>query len=396
MKKTTALTLILFSCVCIAKSQPKVETRFTLTGKIIGRMDGSIKLSYISKNGKEINDTATLINGAFAFRGEVPGPIYATLTGNTKTRSVDDPNFTELFIAPANMSVTLQEGDFKHAEISGSVMQDDMNLLNKQKRQLNKDVAVLVLEMNKLNGAESGKSPDLLKVKKDSLYKIYYQYRALEKGVDYKFISGHSASYLSPHLMEYYFGSRKLSLDSAQLFYNSFTPEVKNSVAGKNINADILARKASAPGSMAPVFIKTDIDGKSIDLASFRNKNYVLLDFWASWCVPCREEGPRLKQIYNRYHNRGLEVISISWDSKEKDWKDAIKQDSTDMYHHVPGNMFLPGDVSMRGKYSIAGIPTFILIDKEGRIAGRYRGSDDEGSMDDLEKKLAQALPATK
>jgi len=390
MKKKIVFAICLICSVSLVRAQQN----FTLIGKLNGRDDGIVCLLYINKSGREINDTATVRDGSFIFKGQVPGPIYARLLGNIKSPSSDDSNFVQLFLAPANMSIVLSEGDFKHAAMSGSAMQDDMTRLNKQKEQFAIAESALGKELNALNG--DGKSPDIFKARRDSLYKIYFQYREKDRVLDYAFIKQHPASYLGPYLMDYYFGSRKLSLDSAQLFFNSFTADVKKSVAGKNINAEILARKASAIGSTAPVFTKTDIDGKILDLTSFRNKSYVLLDFWASWCVPCRAEGPHLKQIYNRYHGRGLEVISISWDSKEKDWKDAITQDSTEMYRHVLANMFLPGDVSMRGKYAIAGIPTFILIDKEGRVAGRYRGADDEGSMDDMEKKLAQALPAGK
>jgi len=293
------------------------------------------------------------------------------------------------------MSIRLTENDFKHHKMTGSPMETDMEGLRKQKAAiLNAEDALGLRLIDINNNADtSTKTRAALVIKRDSAYNALQQYLEQERKINYAFITGHPASYLSPYLMAHYLGSRRLPIDSALMLYNAFTPAVKNSIAGAEIGGEIKTRQASAPGKVAPVFVKTDIDGKNIDLTSFRNKNYVLLDFWASWCIPCRAETPRIKQLYKRFHTGGLEIISIAWDFKETDWRDAISKDSTGMWRHIKADMHA-NDGTMREKYAINGIPSYILIDKNGVIIGRYHGSDDNESTDDLEKKLSELIPA--
>ena len=387
-KIITILVFLLFSRYTLSAQ----GNSFMLSGKVIGRDSGILILDYTDKKGKWVSDTAYLKGGAFSFSGTLGGPENTTLTGDIKSRSVDDPNFTQLFLEPNKMTITLHENDVKNAVMAGSVMQGDMDLLKKQKKlniALENEIGIQL--DNTYKAEKNGGNPVVLKIKRDSLYNLARRYSAQDKIVDYAFITTHPKSYLSPYLMEYYFESRKLPLDSAEIFYSSFIPKVKTSIAGKIINDAIIARKASAIGMVAPEFTKVDINGKNIDLTSFRDKNYILLDFWASWCVPCREGIPHLKQVYRQYHSKGLDIVGLSWDSDEKAWKDAINKDSTGMWHHIFANMYLPNDNSLRNKYSIEGIPTLVLIDKSGVILDRWTGEDAETEAD-IDKKMAEVF----
>lgn len=366
---------------------------FILSGKVNGRNTGLIWLSYIDKNGKEVKDTTYLKKGAFAFKGYVSGPISAILLGRTKSRSSDDPNFTELFLEPGKMQIMLSENDFKSFKMTGSNTQTDMTLLRNQKSSVTKKENTIGLMLQELNNRMSkGDTSLLLRSKKDSVWGNYLVCREEERKIDYAFIASHPSSCLSPYLMDYYFGSRKLPLDSAELFFNRFTTSVKESPLGKNINSQIVQRKTSAVGGKAPDFTRADINGAPLTLSSLEGRGYILLDFWASWCVPCRADNPEIKRIYETYHPKGLDIISISWDSDKKAWHDAINKDGTNQWYHVFANVFLPNDNGLRGTYAIAGIPSLILIDKNGTIIGRYRGGSEEGDISDLDKKLAEVF----
>lgn len=393
MKRKLSFVLIFSICCLLLHAQDKkpANNNFTLAGKVIGRDTGIIWLNYLDKNGNAVNDTTRLKNGSFIFKGVIAGPEYAVLMGDTKSRSSDDPNLKELFISPGNMTILLYENDFYHAKLTGSPMQADMDEVNKQKEAIIKVERVLGSNLENINQRlRNGKDTAGLNTIRDSILNQFKLCGEQNKKIDYAFITSHPASYLSPYLMNYYFGGRKLPLDSAQLFYNTFTIKVKNSPAGKSINEDINARIASSPGKMAPVFAKVDIDGKNLDLTSFRGKSYVILDFWASWCVPCRQATPYIKELYNKYHSKGLDVVSLSWDSDPKAWKAAINEDSTGIWHHLLANVFLPHDNGLRTMYAIEGIPTFVLIDKKGIIMGRWTGmgKDEEAEID---KMLATA-----
>ena len=148
-----------------------------------------------------------------------------------------------------------------------------------------------------------------------------------------------------------------------------------------------------AVGSMASGFKTTDINGKLLDLKEFRGK-YILLDFWASWCIPCRKSNPHLIVLYHKYSAKGFDIIGISDDDqRQAKWKNAVKQDSTNIWHQV-----LRGAAAITDKdtanpndlhqlYNIQSLPVKILIDPAGKIIGRY--GDNDTTDDDLDKALA-------
>ena len=124
-----------------------------------------------------------------------------------------------------------------------------------------------------------------------------------------------------------------------------------------------------------------------VNLINFKNKNYVLLDFWASWCIPCRQSTPALIRTYNLYKEKGLEIISISVDDNEKAWKEAVLKDKIPWLNIITGSK--PNTQSLRTLYNVTPVPTYILIDKDGIIVGRYEGADDKLNIEllnDLEK----------
>jgi peroxiredoxin len=133
---------------------------------------------------------------------------------------------------------------------------------------------------------------------------------------------------------------------------------------------------------MAPGFTLPDTTGKMISLASFKGK-YVLVDFWASWCGPCRKENPYLVKAYHRFQSKGFEIISISIDASKKSWCTAIQTDSLPWIHVSDGKA---GQGPVPDAYGIKSIPKNVLVDKTGKIIARnLRGEE-------LEKKLEEIL----
>lgn len=170
--------------------------------------------------------------------------------------------------------------------------------------------------------------------------------------------------------------------------YNQLSKRLQNTLQGKQLLQSLTERKNSEVGMTAPSFTVKDLNGQVLSLKNFYNTNYVLIDFWASWCVPCRQEFPYLRQAYAKYQNKGLEIISASTDDDLSKWKTAIYKDSIDKWRHFSVKENTPSVASL---YFVIGVPIKILIDKEGRIIDRWLGNSIENTQA-LEDKLEKIL----
>ena len=173
-----------------------------------------------------------------------------------------------------------------------------------------------------------------------------------------------------------------MTADKAKELYNLTTAKYKTGSYGSNIVKSIESRKQVAIGKIAPDFEQADTSGKMVKLSSFRGQ-YVLIDFWASWCGPCRAENPNLVKAYQQYHDKGFTILGVSLDQpgKKQAWLAAIHQDHL-TWPQVSDLKFWNNAVAQQ--YWIRAIPQNFLLDREGKIiAANIRG-------DELTKKLAE------
>src|SRR5699024_4809173 len=155
----------------------------------------------------------------------------------------------------------------------------------------------------------------------------------------------------------------------------------------ERLKQDIEDLKKGVPGADAADFNTVDINGDSLQLADFKG-DYLLIDFWASWCVPCRKGNPDLIKLYKKYHPKGLEILGVSDDDSDHNaWHKAVEKDGIDIWHHVLRGMKtdesgrpVDGGSDISNAYNISTLPTKILINPSGEIIGRYGsgGGDDE------------------
>jgi len=173
--------------------------------------------------------------------------------------------------------------------------------------------------------------------------------------------------------------------ETAQVYYDELTPLYKNTSYAMSIQKTIDAKKVTAIGKIAPDFEEPDTSGKMVKLSDFKGK-YVLLDFWASWCGPCREENPNVVKAYQRFHDKGFTVLSVSLDQpgKKANWLNAIHHDGL-TWTQVSDLRFWDNTAAIL--YGIKAIPQNFLLDKDGRIiAINIKGED-------LNKKLMELFP---
>lgn len=151
----------------------------------------------------------------------------------------------------------------------------------------------------------------------------------------------------------------------------------------KELRVLVSRAKSSIPGMEPPEFSQNNPEGKPISLSSLRGK-ITLIDFWASWCRPCRMENPNVVRLYNMYNKKGFDILSVSLDSDQSRWLDAIQQDGLVWKNHVSDLKGWKNEVA--GLYGISSIPQTLLLDKDGKLIARnLRGEQ-------LEQKLKEIL----
>ncbi|MGN8059858.1 peroxiredoxin family protein [Pedobacter sp. 22163] len=178
------------------------------------------------------------------------------------------------------------------------------------------------------------------------------------------FIKLHNNSFASVYLLNNLVSN--ISIVNAQALYNLLGQKYKETSYGKNIASTIEAMKITAVGKIAPDFEQVDTAGKMIKLSSLRGQ-YVLLDFWASWCIACREENPNVVKAYNKFHDKGFTILGVSLDQpgKREAWLNAIKQDGL-TWTNVSDLKFWNNEVVKL--YGVQAVPQNFLLDKEGKI----------------------------
>lgn len=357
MNKLSPLFFLIFYLPVSAQNND-VKNKFFLPGKIIGQQDGSIRLSYRDQNGKEIKDTCVLQNGKFYFTGNIDEPTLAMLKGDVKSIADDDPNSTAFYIEPNYMTAIVQYNHFKETKITGSKTQIEFQALQKK--------------INVIAETDS------------SIFEYISQ-------VAHEFIVSNPNSYVSVFELAIYQSS--WSLDTIKFLYNSLTPAVRKSFYGKEVREKINLIDNNSPGRVANDFTTIDINGDSVSLSSFKGR-YVLLDFWASWCIPCRESFPHLIELFRNYQTKGFEIIAISSDHDANAWKKAITKDRINIWHNILDlendmNRGPAGSQLMSKKFGVLSLPTKFLIDRNGIIIGRYGGTGGE-SNSALDKKLKE------
>jgi len=167
-----------------------------------------------------------------------------------------------------------------------------------------------------------------------------------------------------------------------QTHYNSLSSTLKNSMRGILLKEKLAVFSDNNLGKKIKDFSLIDINKSEIKLSNVRNGKYILLDFWASWCSPCRADTPYLKKLYNTYKNKGFEIVGLSKDQDRKSWIDAIEKDQADWKHIL----LQDNDNKIEESFFISSIPVKILIDPDGFIIGRWRGGGKENEVDIVNK----------
>ncbi len=341
-------------------NQEKSDTAFAIIGKVTGQDNGIIYLHH-RESGK--TDSFALDHGFFTFSGKADIPELCTIDFDGHTR--------QFFLENGKISMLIKKDSLRYAQITGTKSQDEFNYFRDQ---LSKPVTDRMDETdNAYDSAQAQKNQKVM----DSLDIRYHALDLELKQLAMDFTKSHPSSVVSAYEIytNFSYNPRLGQIDS---LYQQLDTVARITYFGKQLAIIIDKAKQTAIGQNAPDFSAGDVNGKPISLSSFKGR-YVLLDFWASWCGPCRLENPGIVKAYHTFHEKGFDIFGVSLDDTKDDWIQAIKKDGLS-WTQVSDLKGWKSDAATL--YGIKGIPMNFLIDKNGIIIAKgLRGKELENQL---------------
>ncbi|WP_299276791.1 TlpA disulfide reductase family protein [uncultured Psychroserpens sp.] len=386
MKKIVTLlclSLLLFACKTEGSGSTEEVLRDTylITGEAPGVYNGiRAHLQTTDPRGRKINvDTAIVMNERFLFEGKVDTPQMWNLNINSIKGNLP------LIVENKAISIAVDNTNLSKSKITGTKANADL-------MSLNENIEVLNTKASKLNEQIRATSDNTIKSE------LAQEYTALTremKALPIAYAKDNKNSLYSLVVIDNLFKTKQPDLDNISSLFNGLDDTIKNTKLGESIKTrlDQLLKQrallsATEIGKPAPDFSSTRPDGSKLALKDAMGK-VTIIDFWAAWCGPCRRENPNVVKVYNKYHDKGLEIIGVSLDgtSRQKDpkeaWLEAIEQDKLTWNHVSSLNYF--NDPVARA-YNIRSIPATFILDENGTIVAKnLRGPA-------LEAKIAELL----
>jgi peroxiredoxin len=319
-------SVVLFVSICISTLGFGQARPFTIKGNVQGFDNGtSIYLNDLSDGSYIKIDSSIIVNGKFTFNGQLKTPFL-----KSSISTIDYSDRVTLWLEKGITTFSANKGNFNQAAIKGAKIQESFTALNKFRGSLeNTDQ------------------------------------------VDYDFIKRNPGTIIAAHTLGSY--CNYWSKDTLSALYNSFSKAVQLSSYGKKIFTFLSLNRAIKIGDKFVDFSQTDTSGSPVKLSDIK-ANCILLEFWGSWCGPCREENPALVKIYHEFKPKSFEIFGVASETNKQQWTKAIEADGLNW---INVSDFKGGDNTAAMIYGVSGYPSNFLIDKDGKVIAKDVYGDD-------------------
>lgn len=348
-------------CACNAQSGYKI------TGNVEGIPSSKTYLLSFNANQIDTLGSSAIKDGKFEFSGNVDGIKYAMIAFEGQRGGMP------IFLENGNFTVNISATDPFANKVEGGAAQGLYNQFSELSMEIMKQQQPLQQAYMAANQAQD-------QAKMDSIENVFNQLITDMQTKELDLIKANPDAYVTAFMIAQ--SMQQLELEAVKERFALLSEAAQMNEWGKQISEFIAQQEKTAVGATAPDFTITDTEGKEFSLYSVKAK-VKLLDFWASWCGPCRGENPNVVAIYKEYHDKGLEIVGISLDNDKEAWLKAIKDDGLIWKH---GSDLKGWSAAPAQLYGVRAIPATFLLDENNKIVAKnLRG-------DALKAKIAEML----
>ena len=372
MKKTL---FILFLAIGLVSFKVMLDKDYTLTGVVKGSENG--KTVILERQDEVLGmvpvDTVKIENEKFTFKGKALEPSIHFI-------QVQDLQGKVAFILEnGKITFDIYKDSIAKSKIGGTKNNEDLQSFNSVAMKIQKKMQDFqTANMKKMQDAQANNDTVTANALMEEFGKIQAEIVTLTSNYPEK----NPKSFLSVLFLDNMFNQQDVDIEKIKTVYNSLDASLKETKPGKTVKTKIDNFKSLTIGSLAPEFSAPNPDGKVVSLKESLGK-ITIIDFWASWCGPCRKENPSVVALYNEFHPKGLNIIGVSLDKDAAKWKEAIAKDNL-TWKHVSNLKFWSDPIATL--YNIKSIPATFILDANGKIIARdLRGAE-------LRAKVAEIL----